>query len=119
MLRERQNLRELGELIQRLCILNIEFSRAIIEVVLETISSITDVKDEMSDLSSVCLSILNIRDDYWRDRAEMLLGVGLPYVYNNNLMTNFDDERFTFCSTIIDIFPVECLFSYVHLYKLK
>lgn len=49
----------------------------------------------------------------------MLLGVGLPYVLNNNLMTNFDDERFTFSSTIIDIFPVECLFSYVHLYKLK
>lgn len=34
MLKERQNLRELGQLIQRLCILNLDFSRAIIEVVL-------------------------------------------------------------------------------------
>lgn len=73
----------------------------------------------MADLSSICFSILNIRDEYWRDRAEMLLGVGLPYVLNNNLMATFDDERFTFTSTIIDIFPVECLFSYVYLYRLK
>lgn len=106
MLQERQNLPELSLIIQRLCILNIDFSRAIIPVVLETINSITDSKDEMVDLSIVCENILKIRDDFWLHRAQMLLGVGSPYVSNNNMMSTFDDERYSYNSIIMDLFPV-------------
>ncbi len=49
----------------------------------------------------------------------MLLGIGIPYVINQNLMTTFDEERYVFTSNIYDIFPIECLFSYVYLYRLK
>lgn len=119
MLRERQNLRDLALVIQRLCIMNLEFSRAICEVILESICSITDSKDEMQDLATVCLEVLKIRDNFWLNRAEMLLGVGTPFVMKNNLMVTFDEERYVYASTIYDIFPVECLLSYVYLYRLK
>ncbi len=49
----------------------------------------------------------------------MLLGVGLPYVINQNLLTAFDEERFVFTSTIYDIFPVECLLAFVNLFRSK
>lgn len=73
----------------------------------------------MQDISVVCLEILKIRDDFWINRAESLLGVGIPFVMKNNVMVSFDEERFVYTSTIYDIFPIECLFSYVYLYRLK
>ena len=45
MLAENQNLEVLGTIIQRLCIKNLPFSKAVIRVVLSTICSITDFKD--------------------------------------------------------------------------
>lgn len=44
----------------------------------------------MQDISFIVLEILKIRDDYWVDRAEMLLGVGSPFVHQDNLMGTFD-----------------------------
>lgn len=119
MLRERQNVQELSSIIQRLCIMNLEFSKAVCEVILETICSITDSKDEMQDLSNLVLEVLKIRDDYWTHRAEMLLGLAYPFVVGENIMSTFDEERYVFSSTIYDVFPVECLFSYVYIYRLK
>lgn len=45
MLVENQNLEVLGTIIQRLCIKNLSFSKAVIRVLLSTIYSITDFKD--------------------------------------------------------------------------
>lgn len=73
----------------------------------------------MADLSNVCLEIMKIRDDFWVHRAELLMGTCVPYVLNNNLMTTLDEERYIFTSSIYDIFPIECLFAYVYLYRLK
>lgn len=44
----------------------------------------------MADYAGICLEILKIRDDYWVNRAEMLLGVGLPFVMGNNVMGTLD-----------------------------
>lgn len=49
----------------------------------------------------------------------MLLGIGAPFVTGNNLMETLDEEKFMFTPQIYDIFPVECLFSYVYVYRLK
>ena len=73
----------------------------------------------MQDLGIVCLEILKIRDSFWTHRAEMLVGIGVPFVANNNVMETFDEEKYTYTSTIYDIFPIECLLSYVYLYRLK
>lgn len=73
----------------------------------------------MIDLSGVYLEILKIRDDFWINRAEMLVGVCLPYVMNNNLMSALNEDKYVFTSTLDDIFPVESLFGYVHLFRAK
>jgi|688.fasta_scaffold358890_1 hypothetical protein len=49
----------------------------------------------------------------------MLLGIGQPFIMNQNVMNTFDEERYIFSSVLYDIFPIECLFSYVYLYRLK
>lgn len=75
--------------------------------------------DEMQDYSSIIAEIFKITDSFWRNRAEMILGVSTPYVLDNNAMTTLDEERYIFSSIIYDIFPVECLFAYVYLYRFK
>ena len=73
----------------------------------------------MKELSNVAQAILIINDGFWRERAEALLGIGSPYVLGDNGLTTLDEERYTFNSTLYDIFPVECLLNYVYLYRLK
>jgi hypothetical protein len=34
---------------------------------------------------------MRIKDGLWIDRAQALLGIGLPYIANLNLMTAIDD----------------------------
>ena len=53
MLKERQNMQALAGIIQRLCIRNREFSKAISEPLLMAIGCVTDKNDEMEDLSHV------------------------------------------------------------------
>lgn len=119
LLRERQNSIDLSGIIHRLCIKNIGFSKAICEVMLETVNSITDSKDEMYDLSNICLEIIKIKDELWSGRAELLLGVGMPSVMNQNLLTTFDEETFVYSSTICDIFPAESIIAYAYLFRLQ
>lgn len=45
----------------------------------------------MQDYAHICLEILKIRDDFWIERAEYLLGVGSPCILNNNLMSSLDE----------------------------
>ena len=49
-------------------------------IILSTVTSITDFKDEMKDISSVIQSVLIINDGFWRERAEALLGIASPYI---------------------------------------
>jgi hypothetical protein len=36
----------------------------------------------------------------------MLLGIGQPFIMNNNVMNTFDEERYVFSSVLYDIFPI-------------
>ena len=104
-------------IIQRLCIRNLEFSRAISEPILTAIGCITDKNDEMEDLSHVVREVMVIKDEFWKHRADMLLGWGAPYLLPDNSISALDSERFVFSSTLFDIFPVESLFNYAYLYR--
>lgn len=117
MFKERQNMEALGAIIQRLCILNLDFSRAITEPLLTAIGSITDKNDELQDLSHVVLQVLRIKDDFWKHRFDMMLGWCTPYLTSDNTISCLDTERFIFTSTIFDIFPVESLLNYAYLYR--
>lgn len=96
----------MGAIIQRLCIRNLDFSKVISEPLLTAIGSITDKNDEMEDLSHVVREIMIIKDEYWLQRAEMLLGWANPYLMSDNTITAIDTEHFVFTSTLFDIFPV-------------
>ena len=73
----------------------------------------------MKEISGVIQSVLIINDGLWRERAEALLGFSSPYVLQENSLGTLDEERFIFTSSLYDIFPVECLFNYIYLYRLK
>jgi hypothetical protein len=77
------------------------------------------MNDEMKELAGLVESIMNINDGFWRERAEAIFGLSSPYVLDNNAMSTLDEERYIFTSTLFDIFPIECLFTYVYLYRLK
>ena len=117
MLKERQNMTATAAIIQRLCIRNLAFSRAISEPILTAIGCITDKNDEIEDLSHVVREVMVIKDEFWKHRADMLLGWGNPYLLPDNSISALDSERFVFTSTLFDIFPVECLFNYAYLYR--
>lgn len=119
MMSEKQSPRLLGAIIQRLSIKNLPFSKAISRILLSSICSVTDMNDEMKELAGLVESIMNINDGFWRERAEAIFGLSSPYVLDNNAMTTLDEERYIFTSTLFDIFPIECLFTYVYLYRLK
>lgn len=119
MMSEKQSPRLLGAIIQRLSIKNLPFSKAISRILLSSICSVTDMNDEMKELAGLVESIMNINDGFWRERAEAIFGLSSPYVLDSNAMTTLDEERYIFTSTLFDIFPIECLFTYVYLYRLK
>ena len=119
MMSEKQSPRLLGAIIQRLSIKNLPFSKAISRILLSSICSVTDMNDEMKELAGLVESIMTINDGFWRERAEAIFGLSSPYVLDNNAMSTLDEERYIFTSTLFDIFPIECLFTYVYLYRLK
>lgn len=108
----------LATIIQRLCILNLEFSKAIAEPILTAVCSITDTKDDLEDLCHIILEVLRIRDDYWVNRADLILGWCTPYIVDDNSVTGVETERLVYQSTIFEIFPVECLLNYAYLYRM-
>lgn len=49
----------------------------------------------------LCISrFLTIRDDFWRMRAEYVLGYGCCYVYEKNMMVSLDEEKYIYPSTL-------------------
>ena len=41
----------------------------------------------------------------------MLLGIKQPFIMNQNIMNNFDEEWYISSLVLYDIFKIECLFS--------
>lgn len=119
MIRDRQNLDILGLIIQRLSIKNLKFSEAVAIVMLTCLNEITDAKDEMVDICGCISKFLIISDEFWVNRAEFILGYSSPYIFNDNLLSSLDEERFVYGSTLEDLFPVECLLAYCHINRLR
>lgn len=66
----------------------------VIECLLDAIHS----ADQMRDLSFIALEIIRIKDEYWKARAEMLLGYGSPNVQDENLISYLEEDRFIYNS---------------------
>ena len=96
-----------------------KFSECLSRILLSTLNEITDAKDEMIDICNCITKFLIITDDYWLNRAEFVLGYSSPYIFNDNLLNSLDEERFVYYSTLQDLFPIECLFAYCHVNRLR
>lgn len=64
------------------------------------LNQITDTKDEMGDICDCISKYLVITDEFWKNRAEFILGYSSPYIFNNNLLAALDEERFVYSSTL-------------------
>lgn len=119
MIKENQNPFAIASIIERLCIMNLPFSMAIARVLLKVFNENTDASDEC-DTAMLCISrVLNIKDPYWRLRAEAILGYGTCYVFDKNLMVTIEEEKYVYPSTLDNIFPLESLLSYIHINRLR
>lgn len=69
MIKENQNAYATAAIIERLSILNIHFSHAVSRVLLKVFNENTDAADDC-ETDMLCISrLLNIRDDFWTNRA--------------------------------------------------
>jgi hypothetical protein len=49
----------------------------------------------------LCITkVLTIKDDFWQLRAEAILGNSTPFIYQANLMSTIDEEKYTYPSTL-------------------
>lgn len=39
----------------------------------------------------------------------------MPFIYQKNLLASIDEEKYTYPSTLENIFPLESLLSYAHI----
>lgn len=67
----------------------------------------------------VCIEkVLMNFDSLWKKKAEFLLGIGQPYQVNkDNTFSSLDIDRFTYNSTLEDIFPIECIMNLAFISK--
>lgn len=49
---------------------------------------------------------LSITDPFWIKRAEYVLGTPTPFIYQKNILSSLDEEKYVFPSTLEDIFPL-------------
>lgn len=55
----------------------------------------------------LCISrFMTITDDFWTQRAEFVLGFPSSYIYEKNIMNSIDEEKYTYPSTLENVFPL-------------
>lgn len=62
---------------------------------------------------------LRITDELWIKRAEAVLGTPTPFIYDKNILSSLDEEKYVFPSTLENIFPLESLLNYAHINRLR
>lgn len=68
----------------------------------------------------LCISrFMTISDDFWTQRAEFILGFPSSYIYQKNIMNSIDEEKYTYPSTLENVFPLQSLISYAYMNKLR
>ena len=60
-------------------------------------------------------SFLKINDQIWTRRAEAVLGVPTPFIYQKNILTSLDEEKYVYPSVLENMFPIESLLNYAHI----
>jgi hypothetical protein len=115
MIKENQNPFAIASIIERLSILNLPFSLAIARVLLKVFNENTDTAEECDTVMLCITKVLNIKDAFWRLRAEAILGYGTCYVFDKNVMAAIEEEKYVYPCTLDNIFPLESLLSYIHI----
>lgn len=88
-------------------------------MLLRIVNENTEVSDEL-DTVLLCISkFLRIADMFWIKRAEALLGTPAPFIYQQNILSSLDEEKYVFPSTLEDIFPLESLLNYAHINRMR
>lgn len=113
MIKERQNNTEIGEIIHRLAIKNLRFSEEISRVILRCLGETMDRSHEVKGIMELVERLLQIQDEFSINRMELLLGYGKLELSKNYTLSSIDHDVYFFMSTIEDIFPIECVLSYM------
>jgi hypothetical protein len=72
------------------------------------------------DAVLLCVNrFLRITDQFWIKRAEAILGVPAPFVYQQNILSSIDEEKYVFPSILENIFPLESLLNYAHINRMR
>lgn len=119
MIKENQNPYAIAAIIERLSILNLPFSHSISRVLLKVFNENTDTADECDTVMLCITRLLNIRDDFWTNRAEFVLGYAAAYVFDKNAMSYMEEEKYVYPSTLENVFPLESLLSYIHINRAR
>jgi hypothetical protein len=69
MIKENQNPFATAAIIERLSILNLPFSLAVVRVLLKVFNENTDASDDCETVMLCISRLLNIKDAFWRARA--------------------------------------------------
>ena len=119
MIKENQNHQAISQIIERLSIQNLPFSESIARVLLKIVNENTEVSDEMDGVLLCMSRFLRITDQFWIKRFEAVLGTPSPFVYQKNIITSLDEEKYIYPSTLENIFPLESLLNYAHINRMR
>lgn len=95
------------------------FSESIARVLLKIVNENTEVSDEMDGVLLCMSRFLRITDQFWIKRFEAVLGTPSPFVYQKNIITSLDEEKYIYPSTLENIFPLESLLNYAHINRMR
>lgn len=48
-----------------------------------------------------------------------MLGVPTPFIYQQNILSSIDEEKYVFPSILENIFPLESLLNYAHINRMR
>lgn len=83
-----------------MCIKNLNFSEALARVVLKIVNENTEISDEL-DTVLLCINrFLRMSDELWIKRAEAVLGTPTPFIYQKNILSSLDEEKYVYPSTL-------------------
>lgn len=88
-------------------------------MLLKIVNENTEISDELDTVLLCVNRFLRIVDSLWIKRAEAVLGTPTPFIYQKNILSSLDEEKYVYPSTLEDVFPLESLLNYAYINRLR
>ena len=112
MIKEGQAVAEIGNIIERLSVENVNFLEAASRNLLRILNDSVERLHECVNIIACIEKVLLVKDSLWSRRAEYILGLGQPYqLSKDNTFPSLDMDRFSYNSILEDVFPIECVLN--------